>query len=185
MAIQIFTKDTSSGQLPNLIQQLLVDAGFSDVTVKATFGASAEYASDSGVYGCKSFSICNPSFFSTKYTAIKDDSQKALIVLPEFANSTITGIRACDIVAFVIVDGVTTFFDTSDLSQWTNVVGGDIMTSTDSRDVLLAPLIDTFGHIFSPFYFALNRVNHPINTVVTDGVNSFTSLGNLFYIKNA
>lgn len=184
MAIQIFTKDTSSGALPTLIQQLLVDAGFSDVTVEV-FGSSAKYTSDSGVYGCKSFSIYNPSNFSTKYTAIKDDSQKALIVLPELANNTITNVRAFDIVALVIVDGVTTLFDTSDLSKWTNVVGGDIKTSTDSSDVLLAPLIDTFGHIFSPFYVALNRVNHPINTVVTDGSSSFTALGNLFYIKNA
>lgn len=185
MAIQIFTKDTSHGALADLIQGLLVDAGFSDVTVNVTTGDRADYASDSGVYGCKSFSIYNQSSFPTKYTAIKDDSQKALIVLPEFANSTITTVHACDIVALVIVDGVTTFFDISDLSKWTNVVGGDIKTSTDSSDVLLAPLIDTFGHIFSPFYVALNRVNHPINTVVTDGVNSFTSLGNLFYIKNA
>lgn len=185
MAIQIFTKASSGESFPTLIQQLLVDAGFSDVALEATISASATYTSDSGVYGCKSFSTYNPSSFSTKYTAIKDDSQKALIVLPEFANSTITGVRACDIVALVIVDGVTTFFDISDLSKWTNVVGGDIKTSTDSSDVLLAPLIDTFGHIFSPFYVALNRVNHPINTVVADGVNSFTSLGNLFYIKNA
>ena len=185
MAIQIFTKDMSSGTFSTLIQQLLVDAGFSDVTVKAATSPSAEYASGSGVYGCKSFFTYTPSSFSTKYTAIKDDSQKALIVLPEFANRTITSVRACDIVALVIVDGVTTFFDVSDLSKWTNVVGGDIKTSTDSSDVLLAPLIDTFGHIFSPFYVALNRVNNPINTVVTDGVNSFTSLGNLFYIKNA
>lgn len=185
MAIQIFTKARSGETFSTFIQQLLVDAGFSDVTVEASTSTSVEYASGSGVYGCKSFSTYNPSSFPTKYTAIKDDSQKALIVLPEFANSTITGVYAWKIVALVIVDGVTTFFDPSDLSKWTNVVGGDIMTSTDSSDVLLAPLIDTFGHIFSPFYVALNRVNHPINTVVTDGVNSFTSLGNLFYIKNA
>jgi len=185
MAIQIFTKDMSGGTFPTLIQQLLVDAGFSDVTFYNATATSAEYASDSGVYGCKSFSTYNPSIFPPKYTAIKDDSQKAIIVLPEFTNNTITGVGAYTIVALVIVDGVTTFFDTSDLSKWTNVVGGDIKTSTDSSDVILAPLIDTFGHIFSPFYIALNRVNHPINTVVTDGVNSFTSLGNLFYIKNA
>lgn len=187
MAIQIFTKDTSHGTFANLIQGLLVDAGFSDITIKnnGATGGNIEYTSDSGVYGCKSFSIYSFTGFPDKYTAVKDDSQKALIVLPEFTSNTIDNVDACDIVALVIVNGFTTFFTNSDLSKSTNVVGGKIKTSTDSSDVILSQLIYTSGHIFSPFYVALNRVNHPINTVVTDGTNSFTSLGNLFYIKNA
>lgn len=187
MAIQIFTKDTSHGTFATLIQGLLVDAGFSDVAIKnyGAPGVNIDYISGSGVYGCKSFSIYPWTSFPDKYTAVKDDSQKALIVLPEFISDTIDNVDSYCIVALVIVNGFTTFFTNSDLSKSTNAVGGNIKTSTDSSDVLLAPLIDTFGHIFSPFYIALNRVNHPINTVVTDGVNSFTSLGNLFYIKNA
>jgi hypothetical protein len=184
MGIEIFEK-TYTGSIADTVRDLLHDAGFSDVT-NTVSGTNVDFSSASGVYGCKSFSIYNySSAVASKFVAIKDDSRKALIVLPEFTGNTITAVPAYYIVALVIVDGVTTYFDASDLSKWTNVIGGNIKSSTDSSDVLLAPLIDTFTHVFSPFYVSLNRVIHPINTVVTDGSNSFTSLGNLFYIKNA
>lgn len=184
MAIQVFTKVTGSGNLSTTIQQLLVEAGFSDVTI-ASSGIDVSYSSASGVYGCKSFGIYNASTHAGKYTLIKDDSRKALMLLPEFTGDTIENAYAYNIIALVIVNGMMIYFGNAELSKWTNAISGAIKSSTDSSDVILSPLIDVFDHILSPFYVSLNRVIHPINTVVTDGTNSFTSLGNLFYIKNA
>lgn len=185
MTIQIFTKAPNGITVPYAIQDLLHDAGFSDATFNSSStGNTLRYTSGSGVYGCKSFSIYSAKP-AAKYTAIKDDSRKALIILPEFTGKTIKSVPACEIVTLAIVDGVTTFFADSDLAVVTNVISGNVKSSTDSSDALLSPLIGASDHILTPFYVALNRVIHPINTVVTDGTNSFTSLGNLLYIKNA
>ena len=186
MGIEIFEK-TYEGTIAGTVQDLLHDAGFSDVR-NTTASTNAEFSSDSGVYGCKSFSIFNNNDSAAgKFVAVKDDSRKALIVFPTgFSFNDVARDYGCHFFTLMIVNGVACNTPNNNpLSLYYNAVGGSIRSTTDTADVILLPFIDGYGHVFSPFFVSANNVNHAINTTVTDGVTSFTSLGNLFYIKNA
>ena len=123
----------------------------------------------------------------SKYIAVKDDSQKALIVF--CAGLTSAGIDVASAGGYnffllIIVNGVMCDRPNSNsFSLYYNAVGGPIKGVSDTTQAMLTPFIDTNGNVFKPFYISVNRVLYNINTVVTDGSNSFTSLGNLFYIK--
>lgn len=183
MAIQIFEKANSS-YMHEAVVALLHDAGFTDVTFD-TGTDYLEFSSASGVYGVKSFSMYN--FSASKYIAVKDDSQKALIVFPSGVKlDDIANTQGCFFFSLMIVNGVMCDRpNTNPLSAYYNAVGGTIKDTSDTTQAMLTPFIDINGHVFKPFYISANRVNYSINTVVTDGSNSFTSLGNLFYIKHA
>lgn len=190
MAIEIFEK-AYSGSVGSTIEALLHDAGFADVSSNDA-GDYAEFSSSSGVYGVNSFSAYRNStdlVNVSKYIAVKDDLQKALIVFCSglIDNSTdIAKKEGYNFFLLIIVNGVMCDRpNRNPLSLYYNAVGGTIKSATDTTQVMLAPFIDINGHVFKPFYISVNRVNYNINTTVTDGVNSFTSLGNLFYIKNA
>lgn len=187
MGIEIFEK-TYEGNIAGTVQDLLHDAGFSDVTNTSADTINADFSSGSGVYGCKSFSIYNNNYSAEgKFVAVKDDSRKALIVFPTgFSFNNAARDYGYHFFTLMIVNGVACYRpDINPLSLFYNAVGGDIRSTTDTADVILLPFIDAYGHVFAPFFVSANNVNHAINTTVTDGVNSFTSLGNLFYIKNA
>lgn len=184
MAIQIFEKDYSES-FGSTIETLLHDAGFTDVSNSGSDGDYSVFSSSSGVYGVNSFSMYTGG--TGKYIAVKDDSQKALIVFKDGTISSgadIARTSGYSVFELIIVNGVMCDRpNTNPMSLYYNAVGGLIKSASDTTQAMLAPFIDINGHVFKPFYISMNRVNYNINTVVTDGVNSFTSLGNLFYIK--
>lgn len=193
MAIQIFEKAIQAYRFSTqAIVDLLHDAGFTDVAADGVINNSYQkFTSASGVYGCKNFAMYvygNTIKGLTKFVAVKDDSRKSLIV---FCNTTHTYTNGSDIgssewayFSLIIVDG-SLVSGASDCFSGCGVTGGAIKDVTDTSTAKLVPFMDSSGSTWEPFYVAMNRVNHTINTVVTDGTNSFTSLGNLFYIKNA
>ena len=192
MSIEIFEKAVG-GKTPNdfatAIVALLADAGFADVTYTMT-SSVANFTSSAGVYGCKTFSASfnNTSLINgtTKFIAITDASQKALIVYPDKYITNTTTDMDIYYYSFIIANGVTSPSVNNAFSLLTNVTGGTFKSSTDVSEVLLTPFIDCDAKILKPFYISANRVRHNAKTIVTDSNgNSFTSLGNLFYIKNA
>lgn len=182
MSIEFFEKKTASGDAET-IADLLHDAGFTDVTY--TTGSVATFSSASGIYGVHSFKV--NSFPAYTYFLVKDDARKALYIYPRLQATNTAEDYSRFYVIVVIVDGVLSEQpdNTSRLSTLYNVTGGKIKTPVDTSDALLTPLIDKDTQLLTPFYISANRVCHTAKTVVTDGVNSFTSLGNLVYIKNA
>lgn len=190
MAIEIFEKDYLNS-MGDTVAALLHDAGFTDVSYTGG-GDFAEFSSSAGVYGVKSFSMYKNSNLlvnGSKYIAVKDDSQKALIVFCVGLINNSTDVAIAEGYRFfllIIVNGVMCDRpNMTPMSLYYNAVGGAVKSASDTTQAMLAPFIDAYGHVFKPFYISVNRVNYNINTTVTDGVNSFTSLGNLFYIKNA
>lgn len=193
MSIEIFEKavttHTASG-CAREISNLLKDAGFNDVTYTVDGQNMCTFTSSSGVYGCTKF---NADFYSTqllnelnKFIAVKDDSRKALIIYSDAPREDTSRKYGTYFYQFIIVDGVTSSSNNDDyFSSATNITGGTFKNPTDVSVAFLTPFIDGDTKVFRPFYISVNRVLHPINTVVSDGSNSFTSLGNLFYIKNA
>lgn len=191
MAIEIFEKDYSNSVQDTFVA-LLHDAGFTDVAFTVREGDYVDFSSSSGVYGVNSFSMYYNSPFlagGSKYIAVKDDSQKALIVFCAGLTSAGTDVATTEGYKFfllIIVNGVMCDRPNNNpLSLYYNAVGGPIKNTSDTTQAMLTPFIDVNGHVFKPFYISVNRVLYIINTVVTDGSNSFTSLGNLFYIKHA
>lgn len=193
MGLEIFEKAASTNRiLPSDIVDLLHDAGFTDVALDGTItNGFQKFTSPSGVYGCNNFSIevYSDSVVFTRYKAIKDESQKSLIVFPDVAHtstdSTDAPSREFSFFLLLFVDGTFVFGSRRNTFNYCGMTGGLIKTATDTSEAKLVPFMDSNGDTHEPFYVAMNRVNHTINTVVTDGTNSFTSLGNLFYIKNA
>jgi hypothetical protein len=182
MSIEFFEKNTS-GSPQNAILALLHDAGFTD----ATNPELTTFSSASGIYGINSFKV--DSFASAdKYFAVKDDARRTLYIYPGIeATNTMTQ-YPFEYVSVIIADGVLSELPAygDKFSQLYNVTGGAVKTAFDTSEVLLTPLIDKDAQILKPFYISANRVCHNAKTVVTDSNgNSFTSLGNLFYIKNA
>ena len=183
MSIEFFEKKVSGNDDAKTIADLLHDAGFTDVTYSG--GSTATFSSASGIYGVHSFEVS--SFQSSRYFLVKDDARKALYIYPNcWITDTSQDIPSYYVIV-VIVDGVLSGQpgDGYRFSTLYNVTGGKIKTQVDTSEALLTPLIDKDTQLLSPFYISANRVCHNAKTVVTDGVNSFTSLGNLFYIKNA
>lgn len=196
MSIEIFEKALpKSGYFDcQTVVDLLHDAGFTDVALDGTPSNSHQkFTSASGVYGCKNFNVYflgSTTSVSglTKFIAVKDDSRKSLIVFCDVPHNSTkmssNDSREWAYFSLVIVDGtyVSGGYDTFNNC---GVTGGDIKGASDTSEAKLVPFMDSNGDTYEPFYVATNRVNHTINTVVTDGTNSFTALGNLFYIKNA
>lgn len=194
MSIEIFEKALPSncnyfdGQT---IVDLLHDAGFTDVALDGNPSEYQKFTSASGVYGCNNFSMYAATTSITgltKFMAVKDESRKSLMVFCD-AHHEDTGIdnngnMEWTYFSLIIVDGT---FISGASQQFINcgITGGAIKGTSDTSEAKLVPFMDSNGDTHEPFYVAMNRVNHTINTVVTDGSNSFTSLGNLFYIKNA
>lgn len=192
MSIEIFEEALPSNKFnARTIVDLLHDAGFTDVVTGDISGSYQNFTSDLGVYGCNNFSMYATSTSVTgltKFMAVKDESRKSLIVFCDAPKiSTIGGgasAKEWTYFSLIIVDG--TFISGSE-APFSNcgITGGDIKGASDTSEAKLVPFMGSNGDTHEPFYVAMNRVNHTINTVVTDGSNSFTSLGNLFYIKNA
>lgn len=194
MSIEIFEKALPSNHFDGqAIVDLLHDAGFTDVALNGTIsGGYQKFTSASGVYGCNTFSMYATSSSVvglTKFMAVKDESRKSLIVFcdathTDTVNATGEGSREWVYFSLVIVDGTSI---SGEPKPFTNcgMTGGPIKGASDTSEAKLVPFMDSNGDTYEPFYVAMNRVNHTINTVVTDGSNSFTALGNLFYIKNA
>lgn len=192
MSIEIFEKALPSNHFDGqTIVDLLHDAGFTDVALDGSLiSGSQKFTSASGVYGCNNFSMYAPNSSVnglTKVMAAKDESRKSLIVFCDATRTdTSSGDGSKEWVWFslIIVDGTSI---SGAAKPFTNcgVTGGAIKGASDTSEAKLVPFMDSNGDTHEPFYVAMNRVNHTINTVVTDGSNSFTSLGNLFYIKNA
>lgn len=193
MSIEIFEKALPSNHFDGqTIVDLLHDAGFTDVALDGSpISSYQKFTSASGVYGCNNFSMYASNSSVTglnKFMAVKDESLKSLIV---FGNATHSatgdnndGSREWTYFSLIIVDGT---FISGAATPFSNcgITGGAIKGVSDTSEAKLVPFMDSNGDTHEPFYVAINRVNHTINTVVTDGANSFTSLGNLFYIKNA
>lgn len=192
MSIEIFEKAVTGRSPENFastIVALLADAGFSDISYTMS-RARADFNSSAGVYGCNAFSAdFNNTYLlneTTKFIAVKDASQNALIVYPNMSKKDTSSENDNYYYSFIITNGVTSPSVNKVFSLMTNITGGTFKTSLDTSEVLLTPFIDSEAKILRPFYISANRVMHNINTVVTDSNgNSFTSLGNLFYIKNA
>lgn len=194
MSIEIFEKALPSTKFDGQTAvDLLHDAGFADVALDgAVNGNYQSFKSDSGVYGCKTFKMyvfnVSSSYSGlTKFIAVKDESLKSLIIFPDlkhtYTGSTDDGSYEFSYFGLIIVDGTCVSGGRYQFSDC-GVTGGAIKGVSDVSEAKLAPFMDSNGDTHEPFYVAMNRVNHTINTVVTDGTNSFTSLGNLFYIKN-
>lgn len=192
MSIEIFEKALPSAHFDGqTIVDLLHDAGFTDVALDGgPVGGYQKFTSASGVYGCNNFSMYETSSSVnglTKVMAAKDESRKSLIVFCDATRTdTSSGDGSKEWVWFslIIVDGTSISGATKPFTNC-GVTGGAIKGASDTSEAKLVPFMDSNGDTYEPFYIAMNRVNHTINTVVTDGSNSFTSLGNLFYIKNA
>ncbi len=192
MSIEIFEKALPSDVFDiQTIVDLLHDAGFTDVALDGTVSQNYQkFTSASGVYGCKNFAMCATTTQTsmTKFIAVKDESRKSLIVFSNTPHNTThdnaISSREWTYFSLIIVDGTYVSGSKNRFSDC-NVTGGDIKGTSDTSEAKLAPFMDSNGDTHEPFYVALNRVNHTINTVVTDCTNSLTSLGNLFYIKNA
>lgn len=192
MSIEIFEKavtNKTADSFATTIVALLADAGFAGVTYTIITNNVANFTSSAGVYGCTKFStnFNHTDLYNktTKFIAIKDASQNALIVYPDMPITNTSTEMDSFYYSFIIANGVTSPSLSKPFSLMTNITGGTFKSSTDVSEVLLTPFIDSNAQILRPFYISTNRVVHAINTVVTDGSNSFTSLGNLFYIKNA
>lgn len=193
MSIEIFEKALPSNHFNGqTIVDLLHDAGFTDVALDGSpISGYQKFTSASGVYGCNNFRMyaSDTSIVGlTKFMAVKDESRKSLIVFCDATRTdTSSGDGSKEWVWFslIIVDG--TSISGAHNKPFTNcgMTGGAIKGASDTSEAKLVPFMDSNGDTHEPFYVAMNRVNHTINTVVTDGSNSFTSLGNLFYIKNA
>lgn len=189
MSIEIFEKALPSARFyVQTVVDLLHDAGFADVALDgATVGNYHGFKSDSGVYGCKTFKMyafnLGSDVVSPKLIAVKDESLKSLIIFCNI-NHVNTVSYECSYFSLIIVDGTCVSGAGNPFSDC-GVTRGEIKGASDVSEAKLVPFMDRSGDTHEPFYVSMNRVNHNINTVVTDGVNSFTSLGNLFYIKNA
>lgn len=192
MSIEIFEKALPGNKFSvQTIVDLLHDAGFTDVAAGDSSGGYQNFTSASGVYGCNNFSVYAPgTTFTglTKFMAVKDESLKSLIIFCDIPHTSTTTNGSSSMewsyFSLIIVDG--TFISGTDgIFSKCGITGGDIKGASDTSEAKLVPFMDSNGDTHEPFYVAINRVNHTINTVVTDGTNSFTSLGNLFYIKNA
>lgn len=194
MSIEIFEKAVTSAKFDGqTVVDLLHDAGFADVALDGTVtNGYQKFTSDSGVYGCKTFNMYAFSALSvgaiTKFIAVKDESLKSLIIFYNvkhtYTGSTDYGSNEWAYFGLIIVDGTFVSGANHKFSDC-SVTSGEIKGASDVSEAKLVPFMDSNGDTHEPFYVSMNRVNHTINTVVTDGVNSFTSLGNLFYIKNA
>lgn len=192
MSIEIFEKALPSNKFDSqAIVDLLHDAGFTDVALDGDMNAGYQkFTSASGVYGCNNFGMYAVGAVTglTKFMAVKDESRKSLIVFcdaPKIStNGGDIGSNEMTYFSLIIVDGT---FISGSVAPFSNcgITGGAIKGASDTSEAKLVPFMDSNGDTHEPFYVAMNRVNHTINTVVTDGSNSFTSLGNLFYIKNA
>lgn len=184
MSIEFFETSSTAGG-PDAVLSLLHDAGFTDAAY--TFGSGVStFSSASGIYGVNSFKV-NNAYGDTKYFAVKDDERKTLYVYPGIEPTDTMEQDAGNYVCVIIANGVLSEQPGSGnkFSQLYNVTGGAVKTSFDTSEVLLTPLIDKDAQILKPFYISANRVCHNAKTVVTDSNgNSFTSLGNLFYINN-
>lgn len=185
MSIEFFERSTTGGVL-DAVLSLLHDAGFTDATYANINGVNT-FSSASGIYGVKSFQV-ESTYAADKYFLVKDDARKALYIYPGIqAGNTMTQ-NPGEYVSVIIANGILSEqpdYNTK-FSQWYNVTGGAVKPAFDTSEVLLTPLIDKDAQILNPFYISANRVCHNAKTVVTDANgNSFTSLGNLFYIKNA
>ena len=192
MSIEIFEKavtNPKASACAGAIANLLKDAGFNDVTYAVDNQNMCTFTSSSGVYGCIKFKA--DLYFTqllselNKFIAVKDDSQKALIIYSDAPRKDTSSDYGSYFYQFIIVDGVTSSSENDVFSTITNITGGTFKDPTDVSEALLTPFIDGDTKVLRPFYISANRVLHPINTVVSDGSNSFTSLGNLFYIKKA
>ena len=193
MSIEIFEKALPGSAFDNqTIVDLLHDAGFTDVAFDGTgSGGYQKFTSASGVYGCNNFSMYASSLSVpglTKFVAVKDESRKSLIIFSDATHNN-TGDNSPTsqewaYFSLIIVDGT---FISGAYKPFSNcsVTGGAIKGASDTSEAKLVPFMDSNGDTHEPFYVAMNRVNHTINAVVTDGSSSFTALGNLFYIKNA
>lgn len=183
MTIQIFEKTVGSSAVLALGLELFHDAGFSDVVAD---GSEGGLTSNSGVYGVKKFSMyinTIPSGLTKLYLA-KDDSQKCLMLYGNAVpNSTVK--EEYYFYNTIIANGKSTTASYYPRFSDSNVLNGDILTTVNTSKAKLAQFMKWTGETFEPFYVAVNLVNYQANTVVTDGTNSFTSLGNLFYIRNA
>lgn len=192
MSIEIFEKALLSNKFSvQTIVDLLHDAGFTDVALNGDIDTTGyqKFTSASGVYGCNNFSMYAAAVPGlTKYMAVKDESRKSLIVFGDVSHaSTIgsdIGSKEWTYFSLIIVDG-TLISGTTNTFLNCGITGGAIKGASDTSEAKLVPFMDSNGDTHEPFYVAMNRVNHTINTVVTDGSSSFTALGNLFYIKNA
>lgn len=192
MSIEIFEKALPSNHFDGqTIVDLLHDAGFTDVELDGTSVSYYKFTSASGVYGCNNFSMYAPSsaiIGLTKFVAVKDESRKSLIIFSDAPHSATgdnnDGSKEWSYFSLIIVDGTLISGGFKPFSNC-GITGGDIKGASDTSEAKLVPFMDSNGDTHEPFYVAMNRVNHIINTVVTDGSSSFTALGNLFYIKNA
>lgn len=182
MTIQIFEKtvDGSSTVIACGLE-LFHDAGFSDVV---SDGSEGGLTSDSGVYGVKKFSMSDKPSDLTKLYLAKDDSQKCLML---YSNSRPDSTVKEEFYFYntIIANGKSTTASDYPRFSDSNVLNGDILAPVNTSKAKLAQFIKWTGETFEPFYVAVNLVRYQANTTVTDGTNSFTSLGNLFYIKNA
>ena len=193
MSIEIFEKALPSNHFDGQnVVDLLHDAGFTDVALDGSVVSGYQkFTSASGVYGCNNFSMyASTSSVTglTKFLAVKDESRKSLIVFCDVPHNetsgTSDGSKEWSYFSLIIVDG-TLISGSSKPFTNCSITGGAIKGASDTSEAKLVPFMDSNGDTHEPFYVAMNRVKHTINTVVTDGSNSFTSLGNLFYIKNA
>lgn len=193
MSIEIFEKALPGNTFNSqTIVDLLHDAGFTDVALDGSpISSYQKFTSASGVYGCNDFSMYVSTASSvgwTKFMAVKDESRKSLIVFCDATHNNTgdsnEGSKEWAYFSLIIVDGT---FISGTYKQFSNcgMTGGAIKGASDTSEAKLVPFMDSNGDTHEPFYVAMNRVNHTINTVVTDGSSSFTALGNLFYIKNA
>lgn len=193
MSIEIFEKELPSTSFDGqTVVDLLHDAGFADVALDGDVqGNYQRFKSDSGVYGRKTFVMyyfSDTLSGSTKLIAVKDESLKSLIIFYDI-DHTYTGGNYNESMEWsyfglIIVDGAFLAGINNPFSDC-SVTNGAIKGASDTSEAKLVPFMYSNGNTYEPFYVAMNRVNHNINTVVTDGTNSFTALGNLFYIKNA
>lgn len=193
MSIEIFEKALQSDKFDSQsFVDLLHDAGFTDVALDGNIESDnfQKLKSDSGVYGLTDFYIYiyNSSITGlSKLIAVKDESRKSLIIFSNapriYTNNFNSNGAEYSYYNLVVVNGR---YRTGVIAYFSDcgVTGGDIKNATDTDKAKLVPFMSSNGLTWEPFYVAMNRVNYPINTVVTDGTNSFTSLGNLFYIKN-
>lgn len=192
MSIEIFEEALPSNKFnAQTIVDLLHDAGFTDVVAGDISAGYQNFTSASGVYGCNNFSMYAPTSSVpglNKFMAVKDESRKSLIVFGNVdhhaTGDNTDSSREWTYFSLIIVDGTLISGAVKTFSNC-GITGGDIKGASDTSEAKLVPFMDSNGDTHEPFYVAMNRVNHTINTVVTDGANSFTSLGNLFYIKNA
>lgn len=206
MAIEIFTSTSTVGSgYDAALNEVLGQAGF---TARATSSGSTTTISTGAIFdhtfsdehAIKLINIASAGGMTGSYdyhlAAVVDKDRKILYIGGQNIMGTLalnTHMNGC--LYLMAIDGdnlmYTNLVAPQNICTYFNLPNGRI---NQVQENALSPLCinDTSGAFLgswnvlnTSFYTSLTLKNEALGTIVTDGTNTFTSCGNLIYIKNA